>query len=527
MHKRKRTKIERLWFLRGVPVAFLLFFLLFPSLRDSEEGKNFYKITLNGEAIGALSSRAQVFACMRQARKDLAGQGNDFILAESDLRVEGESRIFGVVSGKRQVIRRMMDSLNDHRKSLLHKSFTVKINQGYTVNLSSMKEVKALISAAKDKYDEKNAYQVEIGADKDRALHVLSASLVSRQKKRQEEESVCAIFAAGVDAEIDAVFDSAEPDANLLSFQDFDLGLKGMSIEDRIEIVESYLPQKELTSLKDAISEVTKDKETNKIYEVKAGDTLSVIAQKYGLTVAKLVSMNPTLENENSLIRPQDELIVTVPEPLLTIAHQTEAYLEEDYEADVKYVDNPSWYTDETKVLQDPVAGHRKVIALEMYSNENLTGRQIIKEEVVAPAVPKIVERGTRVRPTYIKPISGGRLSSGFGRRVRPRRGASSFHKGVDFSTPIGTAVKASSAGTVTRASWGRGYGYCVYISHPDGRETRYGHLSRVLVHAGEKVDQGQKIALSGNTGVSTGPHLHFEILIGGAQVDPMKYIGR
>ncbi|MBF1040424.1 MAG: G5 domain-containing protein [Lachnospiraceae bacterium] len=190
-----------------------------------------------------------------------------------------------------------------------------------------------------------------------------------------------------------------------------------MSIEDRIEIVESYLPQKELTSLKDAISEVTKDKETNKIYEVKAGDTLSVIAQKYGLTVAKLVSMNPTLENENSLIRPQDELIVTVPEPLLTIAHQTEAYLEEDYEAEVKYVDNPSWYTDETKVLQDPVAGHRKVIALEMYSNENLTGRQIIKEEVVAPAVPKIVERGTRVRPTYIKPISGGRLSSGFGRQ--------------------------------------------------------------------------------------------------------------
>ena len=79
----------------------------------------------------------------------------------------------------------------------------------------------------------------------------------------------------------------------------------------------------------------------------------------------------------------------------------------------------------------------------------------------------------------------------------------------------------------MTRASWGRGYGYCVYISHPDGRETRYGHLSRVLVHAGEKVDQGQKIALSGNTGVSTGPHLHFEILIGGAQVDPMKYIGR
>lgn len=95
----------------------------------------------------------------------------------------------------------------------------------------------------------------------------------------------------------------------------------------------------------------------------------------------------------------------------------------------------------------------------------------------------------------------------------------------MDWATPTGTPVYASCGGTVAKAGWGSGYGYVVYINHEDGRQTRYGHLSKVLVSAGQKVKQGDKIALSGNTGVSTGPHLHFEILINGSQVNPLKYL--
>ena len=235
--------------------------------------------------------------------------------------------------------------------------------------------------------------------------------------------------------------------------------------------------------------------------------------------------MNETIDNENSTIRVGDELIITVPEPELSVERMEQVYYEEDYEADIIYVDNDDWYTTQTQTLQEPSAGHRIVVADVSYRNNEEVSREILKEEVTYEAVPKIVERGTKIPPTYIKPISGGRLSSNFGRRKAPTRGASSYHKGIDWSTPVGTAVMASSAGTVVKAGWGSGYGYVVYINHADGRQTRYGHLSKVLVSVGQTVSQGQKIALSGNTGVSTGPHVHFEILINGSQVNPLNYL--
>ena len=174
---------------------------------------------------------------------------------------------------------------------------------------------------------------------------------------------------------------------------------------------------------------------------------------------------------------------------------------------------------------QQPSAGFRRAITLSTYLNDQETDREVIKEEVLLEPVAKIVERGTKIPPSYIKPISGGRQSSGFGRRKQPTKGASTYHKGVDWAVPKGTAVYASCGGTVAKAGWGSGYGYVIYINHPDGRQTRYGHLSKVLVKAGQTVKQGEKIALSGNTGITSGPHLHFEILIGGKQVNPLKYL--
>lgn len=481
-----------------------------------------FTVLLNGVRVGMVESPEIAQAYVLEARKQIAMDSEELVLVDPELTVEGSEVIWGQVDDAQTVISNMAMVLADNVRETMNRSYVVKIDD-FMVNLANKGEVLSLLQAAVDKYDSENKYTVELNLDPARELSVLSTELISSQEVQEQNQEAVPV-SAGLDAEMDQLFAEVKP-AGEMGFEDYDLGLISMDFGDTIEVVEAYLGAEELTDLDEAIEAITKEQEKNGVYEVQSGDTLSEIAITTNIPLDKLIEMNDTLEDERSTIRPGDELIVTVPEPELTVLWQEEMYYEEDYEADIIYVDNDEWYTTQTKTLQEPSAGHRKVVAVVSYENNKEVGREIVKEEVTYEAVPKIVERGTKIPPTYIKPISGGRLSSSFGRRSAPKKGASTYHKGVDWATPTGTAVLASSGGTVAKAGWGSGYGYVVYINHPDGRQTRYGHLSKVLVSAGQTVSQGQKIALSGNTGVSTGPHLHFEILINGRQVDPYKYM--
>lgn len=114
-----------------------------------------------------------------------------------------------------------------------------------------------------------------------------------------------------------------------------------------------------------------------------------------------------------------------------------------------------------------------------------------------------------------------GRVSSNFGTRFHPIDKTSKFHGGMDIAIPTGTPVSSAGEGTVVFAGRKGGYGNLVIIDHPDGRQTRYAHLSSISVAAGDPVSIGQPIALSGSTGKSTGPHLHFEVRENGKPVDP------
>ena len=513
--------------LRKIEIAVLAVFVsifFLPSFVPFEKtGNNMFTVLLNDVQVGVVADPKEAQNCALEARRHVAGESEELILVESNVVTEGSEVLWGKVDDPEQITEKMIEVLSGDVKETLHRSYVVKINE-YMVNLSDKEEVRQLLQAALNKYDEEGQYQVDLMLDPTRELNVLTTQIISHEEAASIEEVEAVSLEAGIEAELTAAFEEVEPTGEM-DFEDYDLGLISMEYGDEIEVVETYLGEDELTSVEDAIREVTQDEEKSDVYEVVSGDTLSEIAIKTNIPMDKLIEMNDSLEDENSMIRPGDELVITVPRPKLAVVHQEQMYYEEDYEAEVIYIDNDGWYTTETKTLQEPSAGHRKVVAVVTFENDKKVSEEIIKEEVTYEAVPKIVERGTKIPPTYIKPISGGRLSSGFGKRTAPKRGASTYHKGVDWATPTGTPVYASCGGTVTKAGWGSGYGYVVYITHPDGRQTRYAHLSKVLVSAGQTVSQGQKIALSGNTGVSTGPHLHFEILINGSQVNPLNYL--
>lgn len=516
----KRLKIRSIKI--TVLTLFVSIFFLPSFVPFQKTGNNIFTVILNNEEVGVVSTPEEAEEYVLEARRKVASGSEELVLVESDLKLEGREVLWGRIDEPEQVVERMVQVLTSDIKETLHRSYVVKINE-YMVNLSSQGDVLALLQAALDKYDSEDNYQVDLKLDPTRELPVLTTNIMTLEEVVEENRETVNME-AGIHAEITELFEQIEP-AGEKDFEDYDLGLISMEYGDTIEVVEAYLKEEELTDLDTAILEVTQEEEKSDVYEVVSGDTLSEIAIKTNIPMDKLVEMNESLKDENSMIRVGEELVITVPEPKLAVVRQEEMYYEEDYEEEVIYIDNDEWYTTETKTLQEPSAGHRKVIALVTFENDKEINTEILKEEITYQAVPKIVERGTKIPPTYIKPISGGRMSSGFGRRNRPTKGASSYHKGIDWAIPTGTAVFASCGGTVAKAGWGSGYGYVVYINHPDGRQTRYGHLSKVLVSPGQTVSQGQKIALSGNTGVSTGPHLHFEILINGTQVNPLKYL--
>jgi murein DD-endopeptidase MepM/ murein hydrolase activator NlpD len=123
-------------------------------------------------------------------------------------------------------------------------------------------------------------------------------------------------------------------------------------------------------------------------------------------------------------------------------------------------------------------------------------------------------------RGSFMRPVAGP-IVSGFGYRIHPIYKVRAFHNGLDIAAPTGTPIHAAGAGYVIHSGWWGGYGNCVIIDHGGGVSTVYGHCSSLVAQAGQKVRRGQVIAAVGSTGLSTGPHLHFEVRHSGKPVPP------
>jgi len=173
-----------------------------------------------------------------------------------------------------------------------------------------------------------------------------------------------------------------------------------------------------------------------------------------------------------------------------------------------------------------PLADKHNSLLRQMHAQaEYLHEASTIEKEAFAELHKYLLGQKSLLASTpAIRPTTGW-VSSGFGYRISPFTGLKEFHQGIDFATRMGTLIIAPADGTVTSVNRRGNLGKAIVITHRHGMATRYGHLKKWLVKRGARVKRGDKIALVGNSGRSTAPHLHYEVHLNGIPVNPAKYI--
>lgn len=265
------------------------------------------------------------------------------------------------------------------------------------------------------------------------------------------------------------------------------------------EVISGQLPSRQDLSSFDIRSKAEKRmlKVANSritVHTVKAGETIHDISRMYGIDVQTIIGANSDISNLGRLHAGQELKILGTK----GVLHRMNA----------------------NESLKD-VARLYHVSLNSIIAYNGLKGHKIkAGDSVVVPGANPVdfVALNKAGTGQYIWPVRG-KITSQYGGRW------GQLHAGIDISVPTGTGVKAAKSGRVTVSKWWGAYGYAVEIKHTDNTITRYGHNSRLLVAEGQYVYQGQTIALSGNTGRSTGPHVHFEVRIKGRAVNPLIYL--
>ncbi len=295
-----------------------------------------------------------------------------------------------------------------------------------------------------------------------------------------------------------------------------------------VESVTGLFPTSTLITAGEMEAELTETSQKAVTYVVQEGDTAVDIAAKNNMSLEELETLNSGVAD--GLIHVGDVLTLQTAVSRLEVQIiKTETYTESLPYKTVTQTDD-SQYTDYSKVLVEGSEGEQQCVDRVTYLNGVEVARENVSTTVITPAVDRVVVTGTQERPknsgigtgTFIWPCPSLHYITTY---FEYRWGE--FHSGLDISgsSAYGKPIVASDNGTVTAAGYSGSYGYRVIIDHANGTRTLYAHCSELLVSVGQKVEQGETIALVGSTGNSTGAHCHFEIYVNGTRVDPLPYV--
>ncbi len=295
-----------------------------------------------------------------------------------------------------------------------------------------------------------------------------------------------------------------------------------VNLPQRPEITPSPVARKSILSTSQALKYLLKGTTEERTYTVVAGDSVWNIARRHGLWVEDIIAANPRLDPERIFIG--DVLNLIVPKPLIIVETRYRRVYSKPIAYQIVFRRDNRLLRTESVVQQRGRYGEERITEQIVSINGLVQSRDALERTIISHPVTKIVRKGTRRTPedelaSAILPPGKGILTSPFGKRW------GGFHKGIDYGVPMGTPVHACEAGEVIFAGFRNVLGKLVVIQHKNSLVTYYGHNSRLQVKEGDRVAEKQVIAYSGNTGHSTGPHLHFEVHHIGRLVDPLTYL--
>lgn len=304
--------------------------------------------------------------------------------------------------------------------------------------------------------------------------------------------------------------------------------VKSIGFKQKLEIVKIANYSGNAVSEQEVRKKIYAKQKTATHIEVKDGDNIWSIAQQQNVSVEELQKLNPQL-NQEMLIYPGDKLIIKPEKPVLDVVIVYENTVVEDIPYTTEYINDVSLYASQREIVSAGINGKQEAVYKIVLENGNEVERQVIHTRVIESPIVSKVRVGTKIAVSRSGSsfgiVSGGRITSSFGNRIHPVTGKNIFHKGIDIGASQGSPIYAYANGVITFAGWKSGYGNFVAINHGNGMVTRYAHMSAIYVKVGQQVSVAQRIGAVGSTGVSTGPHLHFEVLINGEYKNPQNYL--
>ncbi len=471
-----------------------------------------YSVYINDKLVGKIRNTKDIIDVVHESKTQI--EKNLGYTPEYDyfLRIEPANFEKGEELGKNFKVD-LREAIGDSVK-LRNKGYVMKVGDA-TLILSDINQVRDVLTKAQAMYVQDGA-SIEINFEKDEhnpLVIIPKSTILSRDLPKER------VFVSSSQM--------GEPlsDQHGLDEEYFEAVVTELSLDESIVIAEGFVDEEEIIGTEDALELITKENQKKKIYKVERGDIPATIAKKNDMTEEKLYQLNEGLRENSTRIQIGQELTVMVPEPELTVTTEEKVIYTEIIEHENDYVNDDSKYVGAHEVLKEGEDGLLEVRAIVKKVNGKVISKEILEETVIRKPVKGKLTKGTKRLPittatgTFEWPVLHFRFTSAFGYRW------GRLHKGIDLANHVGTTILASDGGRVVKAGWDHGFGKCITISHGNGYTTKYAHLSKIEVEVGQDVAQYQRIGKMGNTGNSTGPHLHFEIRKNDIPQNPMNYL--